>query len=129
MSAAGRIEVSCALCGSDASTPHLERDGFQVVRCTGCGLRYVKSRLDEGSLEAEYNDQKASPTPYYLETAPEDRRTFLDRLARLDSRRGIERLPRVGRTGTELPIGARQQPHAAIVDAVTRHLRRVDLQR
>lgn len=87
MSAAGRIEVSCALCGSDASTPHLERDGFQVVRCAGCGLRYVNPRLDEGSLEAEYNDQKASPTPYYLETAPEDRRTFLDRLARLERHR------------------------------------------
>lgn len=81
------VEARCALCGGAGSRPHLERDGFQVVRCEDCGLRFVNPRLDESALDAEYNDQRASPTPYYLETAPEDRRTFLDRLARLERHR------------------------------------------
>ena len=46
------ITVDCYNCGSAAHAPYLRENGFDLVRCAGCGLLYVRDRPDEAEIAA-----------------------------------------------------------------------------
>ncbi|HIG87977.1 MAG TPA: class I SAM-dependent methyltransferase [Planctomycetes bacterium] len=109
--------VACALCQSEAQSPFQQREGFQIVRCQDCGLRYVSPRLSTAALDREYNDQQASPTPYYINTSPEDRRTFEDRLGRIEQHTRPAHLLDLGcGPGTMLQVASERGWQAVGVD-------------
>jgi len=45
----------CVLCGADAAAPFFEKNGFQLVRCTACGLVAVSDPSDPDELERFYS--------------------------------------------------------------------------
>lgn len=53
--------VSCNLCGSSESTPHMKLAQFQVVKCSQCSLIYVNPRFDAQQQAEFYSTQD-----YYL---------------------------------------------------------------
>jgi len=73
-------QVSCPLCGAGDDRPWLQKDGFAVVRCGGCGLTYVNPRLTTDALRSLYHGQAISPTDYYVRTAEQDGRSFAARV-------------------------------------------------
>jgi SAM-dependent methyltransferase len=95
MNAANRTPIPCPVCRSREHAPFLSRGGFEIVRCLGCGHRYlnppptaeeVRALYDEsyfksdGSLDRGYGD--------YAAQAHNIRRTFRDRLRFLPETRG-----------------------------------------
>lgn len=40
------VAVDCPVCGADAIDPYAVENGFELVRCGGCGLLYVTPRPD-----------------------------------------------------------------------------------
>ena len=77
----GSLElVPCPLCGADDPAPRWEKDGLRIVTCRACALVYVNPRPTMEALARLYNDQVISWTDYYVEHAPEDRRSFARRL-------------------------------------------------
>src|ERR1035437_6177972 len=42
--------VKCYNCGSIKSTFYAEENGFTLVKCSGCGLLYVKNRPDDDKI-------------------------------------------------------------------------------
>jgi len=53
---------SCPACASAHADPCLETNGFEVVRCGGCGLRFVPR--DASLVEVDYDDLYASTGEY-----------------------------------------------------------------
>ncbi len=47
--------VACSLCGNDASSPVLIKDGFKLVECLSCQLVYVNPRLSPQAYLETYN--------------------------------------------------------------------------
>jgi SAM-dependent methyltransferase len=45
-------EVNCYNCGSSEYTPYDSENGFNLVKCNGCGLLYVNPRPDEEDISA-----------------------------------------------------------------------------
>jgi 2-polyprenyl-3-methyl-5-hydroxy-6-metoxy-1,4-benzoquinol methylase len=82
--ASARERVACPLCGGRDERPLVEKDGFAVVRCAGCGLAYVNPRLTPAALTALYHAQAISPAEYYVRTARQDARSFDQRLALIE---------------------------------------------
>jgi len=81
-------EALCPLCESAAARYLVTRRGFDVVRCRSCGLVFVWPLPTAEALEAFY-----SAGGYHAEVdEAERRRTFADRLARIE-----ELAPRRGR--------------------------------
>lgn len=72
--------VACPLCGLDVHDAFLARDGFNIVRCHGCGLAYVNPRLPPGALTTLYLEQHISPAAYYIRTERQDELSFRTRL-------------------------------------------------
>jgi 2-polyprenyl-3-methyl-5-hydroxy-6-metoxy-1,4-benzoquinol methylase len=72
--------ITCPLCDGRDAQPWLQKDGFAVVRCAGCGLAYVNPRLTPAALTALYHEQVISPTDYYVRTAAQDERSFAARV-------------------------------------------------
>lgn len=50
-------ETGCDVCGGVRSTPMFEKHGFNVVRCTGCGVAYVSPRPARSELATIYADE------------------------------------------------------------------------
>ena len=48
--------VSCNLCGADAAKEVMRIDGFHIVECKKCSLKYVNPRLKPGVLHKIYNE-------------------------------------------------------------------------
>ena len=76
--------VACMLCGREDEEPLFTKDGFQIVRCRGCGLVYVNPRLTVDALAALYHGQAISPTAYYVRTERQDEKSFAARLRLLE---------------------------------------------
>lgn len=52
---AGLEIVPCALCGSTATRPYLDKFGYPLVKCTGCSLVYCNPRLTSVETDKRYN--------------------------------------------------------------------------
>lgn len=104
-------EVACPLCGQDQPTPALwardrlfGRPGhYRIVRCGGCGLRYLSPRPTLQSLGLHY------PDDYFIYKQPEQEHALLRPIMQwLDAghfRTAIRRIERViGRIPPELSI-------------------------
>jgi 2-polyprenyl-3-methyl-5-hydroxy-6-metoxy-1,4-benzoquinol methylase len=70
--------VDCDICGLSESVRLCVKDGYNIVRCKGCGLVYVNPRLNKEALKKMYDDE-ISPVPQYKETLPDDEKTFRKR--------------------------------------------------
>ncbi len=44
----------CPVCGGDRATPYAEENGFQLVRCAGCGVLHVTPRPDPETTAAAH---------------------------------------------------------------------------
>ena len=88
MASRSRRETTCPLCAAAAARHLVTKRGYDVVRCTSCGLVFVWPRPTQGELAALY-----SAGDYHAEVNEAERRhAFARRL------RQIERLaPRRGR--------------------------------
>jgi len=53
-------EVSCVVCESPSYLPAFKKEGFQFVKCTGCGLLYVNPQLDPAQLIDHYRSGLSS---------------------------------------------------------------------
>lgn len=91
--------VPCALCGADWPAALFDKDGFAIVRCTGCGLAYVSPRppaprvLDRYQDEHYYRNENACAFGYgdYVADTPLLNSIFarrLNEIERLRPRRG-----------------------------------------
>ena len=81
-------EASCRLCGAGEARHLVTKRGYEVVRCTSCGLVYVWPQPTREELEALY-----SAGGYHAEVdEAERRRTFAGRLRQIE-----ELAPRRGR--------------------------------
>jgi len=89
-------KVDCDLCGSKAYVCVFEKLGFNVVRCSECGLVYVNPRPKYSETKSKYNAGELSPIEYYAGTERADKRTFKERL-RIASR--------YCKTGSMLDVG------------------------
>jgi len=49
-----RETVSCRVCSASPCTPYLSARGYSIVRCDGCGLRYVNPQPSLKELEQLY---------------------------------------------------------------------------
>lgn len=88
--------IPCPLCAGRDDDPALTKDGYQIVRCRGCGLVYVNPRLPVGDLEQLYSDQVISPAAYYVRTEAQDERSFAARVALIERWRKPGRLLDLG---------------------------------
>ncbi len=51
------IHTPCDICGSEQTTPEFDKSGFTGVRCSRCGLVFIRPRPDSQYLEKEvYNE-------------------------------------------------------------------------
>ncbi|MDQ3070671.1 MAG: class I SAM-dependent methyltransferase [Acidobacteriota bacterium] len=50
-------EVPCPVCDSRVSTPEFEKEGFQFVKCSDCGLTYVNPALKDEHVRQVYKHQ------------------------------------------------------------------------
>ncbi len=96
MNKGSSIHVRCDLCGTDDPKLLLEKDGFNIVKCSNCSLVYVNPRLAGEELSELYNQNIISPYDYYLETKVDDERTFEERLDLIEEHVGSGRLLDVG---------------------------------
>ncbi|MDB5097059.1 MAG: 3-demethylubiquinol 3-O-methyltransferase [Cyanobacteria bacterium RYN_339] len=78
---------SCLVCGDRAPRPFRAQDGYQIVACGGCGLRYLDPQPDAAALERLYaetyyhsDDPLARGYARYTAEAENWRATFRDRL-------------------------------------------------
>lgn len=99
--------VACPLCDGRDADPALEKDGFAIVRCRGCGLVFVNPRLPVGDLEQLYTDQVISPAAYYVRTETQDERSFAERVALIERWRKPGRLLDLGCGPGTFSIAAR----------------------
>lgn len=51
------VQVRCPLCDADGSSPRFAKDGFSVVECRTCSLRYVNPRPGREWLDAWYRQE------------------------------------------------------------------------
>jgi len=56
----------CPLCGEEACTPRVARQGYRMVACRGCGLWYLNPMPSRAALERVYCDE------YFESTAAEE---------------------------------------------------------
>lgn len=80
----------CPLCATASPAQFLEREGFEVLACTGCGLRYLDPQPTAEQLDALYGQSYFTHThpgepgyDRYIEEFEGIRRTFDDRLKML----------------------------------------------
>lgn len=105
--APGLERVACPLCGGREDETVLHKDGFAIVRCRACGLRYVNPRLAVGDLEELYTGQVISPAAYYVRTEQTDERSFAARVALIERWRKPGRLLDLGCGPGTFSIAAR----------------------
>ncbi len=86
-------QVRCNLCGADTTRKVMNINGFTIVRCTDCNLKYVNPRLKETKLHEIYTDSYYTNPAFkgkdvtffgyekYLEDKKYIRLTFKKRLA------------------------------------------------
>ena len=48
--------IACPICAVQDTSPLFAKDGFSVVACDSCNLKYVNPRLRSSSLEENYID-------------------------------------------------------------------------
>jgi 2-polyprenyl-3-methyl-5-hydroxy-6-metoxy-1,4-benzoquinol methylase len=81
-------QVRCALCNSDTPVPFQRKGGFEIVRCSACGLVYVNPRPARGELRSLYQDPSYfSGDEWYLDylgNEPHHRKLFQSVVALLD---------------------------------------------
>jgi 2-polyprenyl-3-methyl-5-hydroxy-6-metoxy-1,4-benzoquinol methylase len=78
---------ACLVCGAHDPRPFRAQDGYQIVACGGCGLRYLDPQPDAEALERLYaetyyhsDDPLARGYERYTAEAENWRATFRDRL-------------------------------------------------
>lgn len=91
-----QLFVACPCCGRDEPEERFQKQGFRIVRCRGCGLSYVNPRLTADALDRMYNAQTISRMQYYVQTAADDRPSFVRRLRLIERERAPGRLLDVG---------------------------------
>jgi SAM-dependent methyltransferase len=86
---------ACVVCGSLDHRPYREQDGYTIVRCVGCGLRFISPQPSDAALNALYaedyyvsEDSRGRGYDGYVTEAENWRRTFRDRLRDLPGKRG-----------------------------------------
>nr|MBI3613444.1 class I SAM-dependent methyltransferase [Nitrospirota bacterium] len=57
MPAPSLVHIRCPLCDEDGSRPRFAKDGFSVVECRACRLRYVNPRPTRPWLDAWYRHE------------------------------------------------------------------------
>jgi SAM-dependent methyltransferase len=84
LTASGR---ACVVCGEHGRYPFREQDGYTIVKCAGCGLRYLDPQPTDEALETLYGetyyvsaDSRQQGYDAYATEAENWRRTFRDRL-------------------------------------------------
>jgi SAM-dependent methyltransferase len=112
-------EIDCVVCGSGDRRTFRRQGGFTIVRCVGCGMRFLSPQPAEADLAALYTeeyyvseDSRGRGYDGYVTEAENWRRTFRDRLGDLPAR-----------PGTLLDVGAAtgffvEQARAAGWDAI-----------
>lgn len=85
--------MECDLCGSDAAELELEKNGYNIVRCAGCGLVFVNPRPTEKYLAEEiytedyFNAEKGYGIADHFGAGRREARARADRiLARIEKR-------------------------------------------
>ena len=85
----------CIVCGEHARRPFRHQDGFAIVACQGCDLRFLNPQPSEAELDALYgesyfasHDSRRHGYDGYAADAENWRRTFRDRLRHLPAERG-----------------------------------------
>ena len=48
--------IACPICAVQDTSPLFAKDGFSIVACGSCNLKYVNPRLSSSSLEENYID-------------------------------------------------------------------------
>jgi ubiquinone/menaquinone biosynthesis C-methylase UbiE len=87
--------AGCVVCGSTDRHPFRRQDGYVIVRCAGCGLRFLDPQPTETELTALYGedyfvsaDSRGRGYDGYVTEAQNWRRTFRDRLTDLPATPG-----------------------------------------
>jgi SAM-dependent methyltransferase len=86
---------ACIVCGSDEQTQFRKQDGYTIVACVCCGLRFLDPRPSEEALASLYresyylsSDSRRQGYDSYAAEAENWRRTFRDRLRDLPATPG-----------------------------------------
>ena len=89
------VEIDCVVCGSGDRRPFRRRDSYKIVRCAGCGLRYLSPQPAPAQLTDLYTeeyyvsvDSRERGYDGYVTEAENWRRTFRDRLGDLPAMPG-----------------------------------------
>jgi SAM-dependent methyltransferase len=87
--------TGCVVCGSRNWRPYRRQDGFKIVRCADCGLRYLEPQPNAADLAGLYDeayyvsfDSRERGYDGYVTEAENWRRTFRDRLRDLPATPG-----------------------------------------
>jgi SAM-dependent methyltransferase len=85
----------CVVCGSHDRRPYRSQDRYTIVRCRGCGLRYLSPQPTGSELTGIYDeayyvsvDSRERGYDGYVTEAENWRRTFRDRLRDLPAKPG-----------------------------------------
>jgi len=96
-------DVSCIVCNSSRRAPFLSRADHTIVRCEGCGLRFLHPQPSAAGVQAYYehdyfssNQSLGRGYDAYLDEAENHRATFRNRLRLLPRPGGQRRLLDVG---------------------------------
>lgn len=87
--------IACAVCGSRDHRLYRRQDGYSIVRCAGCGLRFLSPQPTGADLDLLYgedyyvsDDSRGRGYDGYVTEAENWRRTFRDRLRDLPATPG-----------------------------------------
>jgi len=101
-----RTSIACVACGSRASTPQFEKNGFGYAACTDCGTLYQNPRPELAAFEAFYRDSVSARfwAQEFFPAVAEARRERIfrprvERLAALCAAHGVS-------VGTLIDVGA-----------------------
>jgi len=78
--------ISCNLCGAKESKFLFQKNGYNIVQCSKCGLAYVNPQPEKEEIKEFYKDHQE----FYMERYPRKERSKLR-----DARREIKRIRRL----------------------------------
>jgi len=88
--------VKCDICNVDNATLLFNKEGYDIVKCSICGLVYVNPRLKYSILNDMYNSNKISPYTYYIDNIKNDEKAFRIKLSEIEKYKKPGRILDVG---------------------------------